>query len=193
MTCNQLYKPSSMFTEPTFLNPKIEVKKSCIQGRGMFTKEMIEEGEVVIRWGGEFLTKAEVISKNRADFLIIQIDEDLWSVEKRGEYEDDYYINHSCDANTWMIDGRTFVAKKTIEKDSEITVDYALFESDEYISRWECNCTASECRKKITGRDCFIPSVQARYSQHFSPMVQKRIENNIGETQSAEGTYIEQL
>jgi len=116
--------------------------------------------------------------KNKNDFLIIQIDEDLWSIEKRGEFEDDYFINHSCDSNSWMIDGRTFVTKRNIKKNKEITVDYSLFESEDYISKWECKCDFVDCREKITGKDCLLPNVQKKYNLHFSPMVQKRIDKS---------------
>jgi len=167
-----------MFLEKTFINPKIEIRNSEIASKGMFAKEKINADEVVIKWGGEFFTTEEIKEKNKEDFLIIQIDEDLWSVEKRGEYEEDYFINHSCDSNVWMIDGRTFVAKQNIEKGEELTVDYSLFESEDYVSKWECHCGVSDCRKKITGKDCLLPEVQARYKGHFSPMVQKRIYKN---------------
>lgn len=164
-----------MFLEKTFINPKVEIRNSEIAGKGMFAKEKIRAGEVVIKWGGEFFTTEEIKDKDKKDFLIIQIDEDLWSIEKKGEYEDDYFINHSCDSNVWMTDGRTFVARQNIEKGEELTVDYCLFESEDYISKWECHCGSNDCRKKVTGRDCLLPEVQNKYEWHFSPMVQKRI------------------
>jgi hypothetical protein len=167
-----------MFTKKTFINPKIEIKKSPIAGYGMFAKEEIKKKEIVVRWGGEFLTTEEMKGKNKDDYLIIQIDENLWSVERKGEYEDDYYINHSCDSNCWMTDGITFVAKRDIKKGEEITVDYSLFESEDYVAKWECKCGAPDCRKKITGKDCLLPSVQKKYKGHFSPMVQRRIDKS---------------
>lgn len=163
----------NMIAEKTLINPKIEIKTSNIAGRGMFAKDTIAKNEIIIRWGGTFYTTNKV--KNKKDFLIIQIDENLWSIEKRGEYEDDYFINHSCNANTWMIDGRTFIARKDINKGEEITVDYALFESEDYISKWKCACGSPDCRKTITGKDCLQPNVQKKYNGHFSPMVLKRI------------------
>jgi len=165
-----------MFTEKTFINSGIEIKDSPISGKGMFAKLNISEGTILIKWGGEFFTTEEKKGKNKKDFLIIQIDEDLWSIEKRGKYESDYYINHSCDSNSWMIDGRTFVAKRNVKKGGEITVDYSLFESEDYISKWRCKCGSLDCRKKITGKDCLLPKVRERYVSHFSPMVQKRID-----------------
>ncbi|MFA7244677.1 MAG: SET domain-containing protein-lysine N-methyltransferase [Candidatus Magasanikbacteria bacterium] len=164
-----------MFLEKTFINPKIEIKNSEISSKGMFAKEKIFKDEIVIKWGGEFFTTEEIKNKDKKYFLIIQIDEDLWSIEKRGEYEEDYFINHSCDSNVWMIDGRTFVARRNIEKGEEITVDYCLFESEDYVAKWECHCGVFDCRKKITGRDCLLPEIQLRYKGHFSPIVQKRI------------------
>ena len=167
-----------MFTEKTYINPKIEIKNSSISGKGMFAKEDILKHEVIIKWGGEFLTTKEAKKKESQGFLIIQIDDDLWSVEKYGEFEEDYFINHSCDSNCWMVDGKTFTARNNINKGEEITVDYSLFESEDYISQWECKCGLDNCRKKITGKDCLISDVQKQYRFHFSPVVQKRIEKS---------------
>lgn len=167
-----------MLTEKTFVNPKIEIRKSSIAGKGMFAKEDIAEGETVIKWGGRFFTTDEINIKNKDDFLLIQIDENLWSAEEYDEYEDDYFINHSCDSNCWMIDGRTFVAKVNIKKCEEITADYSLFESEDYVSKWECKCSSIDCRKIITGKDCLLTIVQEKYANHFSPVVQKRIDKN---------------
>ena len=72
-----------MFTEKTFINPKIEIKNSPIVGKGMFAKEDISKDEIIIKWGGEFFTTEEAKRKNKNDFLIIQINENLWSIEKR--------------------------------------------------------------------------------------------------------------
>lgn len=75
-----------------------------------------------------------------------------------------------------MVDGRTFVSKIPIKKGEEITLDYALFESEEYLSSWNCHCGCEDCRKHITGKDYLLASVQKKYRHHFSPIVQKRID-----------------
>ncbi|HIH24107.1 TPA: SET domain-containing protein [Candidatus Woesearchaeota archaeon] len=167
-----------MRLEKTFINPNIEIHPSRISGKGMFAKKAIKEGELIISWGGTFFTTKEAKNKDKKKFLVIQIDNDLWSIEKRGEYEDDYFINHSCDANTWMVDGRTFVARADIRKGEEVTIDHALFESEDYVAKWTCNCKKPCCRTRITGKDCLQKDVQQKYKGHFSPVVQRRIDMN---------------
>ncbi len=164
-----------MVVEETYISPKVQIKSSLISGKGMFAKEDIFKGEVIIKWGGIFFTKKEIENINAKDYLIIQIDDDLYSVEKNGKFEDDYYINHSCDSNLWMNDSRTFIARKSIKKAEEVTVDYSLFEAENYVAKWKCNCGSSFCRKNITGKDYQIEEVQQRYKNHFSPLINKRI------------------
>jgi hypothetical protein len=43
----------------TWLNPKIEVRSSAIEGLGLFAKEDIHEGESIVVMGGQVLTDEE--------------------------------------------------------------------------------------------------------------------------------------
>lgn len=164
-----------MITRPTYVSPKIRIEDSKVAGRGMFAVDNILKDEIVMVWGGNFYNELELSQFNNRDYLIFQVDDDLYSVEKRTEHEDDYYINHSCDSNLWMADGITFIAKHNIYSGDEVTVDYSLFEDEGYISMWMCNCGSEFCRRTITGKDCLDIDVQNRYANHFSPVVQKRI------------------
>lgn len=160
----------------TILNPKIVIKKSGKKGKGMYAKELIKRGETVLTWGGVYTNKENANKAKREGRLVFQLDDNLYSVEDREE-DIGYYINHSCDSNTWMKNAFTLVAKKDIKIGEEVTVDYALFESDEsYTSKWTCKCKSSFCRKKITGKDWQLSEVQKRYKSHFSPLINKRID-----------------
>ncbi|MEI6773545.1 MAG: SET domain-containing protein [bacterium] len=57
----------------------------------------------------------------------MQRDDNLFSVEDRGD-DETYFINHSCDGNLRMKDAFTLIARTDINKDEEITADYALWE-----------------------------------------------------------------
>ena len=57
----------------------------------------------------------------------MQRDTDLFSIEDRGD-DDGYFVNHSCNGNLWMTDAFTLTARRDINKDEEITADYALWE-----------------------------------------------------------------
>ena len=149
---------------------------SSIKGKGMFAKKRIKKGVLIIRWGGTFLSSKDVEGINNNKYIIIQVEKNKYSVEPREKPEDDtYFINHSCNPNVWMKNGITFIAKRDIEKGEELTVDYSMFVSENYVAKWKCNCGLKYCRKKITGKDYRIPELQHRYNGHFSPIINQKI------------------
>lgn len=164
--------------EKDWINPKIEIRDASGKGRGMFAVAKIDEGEKVLVWGGEYVNGVEAEKAKAAGKLVVRWDEDLYSIEDRGE-DAGYFINHSCDANTWMADARTLVAKRDIETGEEVTADYALWEDGGYVSEWECRCGSPLCRRRVTGRDWMSPDVQARYRGRFSPLINKKINKEV--------------
>jgi SET domain-containing protein len=160
--------------EKDWVNPKIEIREVAGKGRGMFAAARINNGEKVLMWGGNYVNAVEAEKAKAAGKLVMQWDEDLYSIEDRGE-EVGYFINHSCDANTWMADARTLIAKRDIEAGEEATADYALWENGDYVSGWECRCGSPLCRGRVTGQDWKLPNVQERYRGHFSPLINRKI------------------
>lgn len=137
----------------TWINPKIEIKETPNKGKGVFATKTIKTGETVLVWGGEYTNKKGVEKAKEKGKLVLQWDDNLFSVENAGE-DLGYYINHACDSNTWMKDAYTLVARRDIAAGEEVTADYALWEADpNYISKWECQCGLPVCRKRITGND----------------------------------------
>lgn len=57
--------------------------------------------------------------------------------------------NHSCDANTGYV-GLNVVAKRNIQKEEELTLDYGTF-LDDTMQEFECGCGKSNCRGVIRG------------------------------------------
>lgn len=167
-------------TIPTkdWVSHKIEIRKTVNRGKGMFAAEKIVSGEELVVFGGEY-TDAEGAKKAKSNGrLVMQWDDNLFSVEDRGD-DLGYFINHSCDPNAWMKDAFTITAMRDIEIGEELTVDYVLWQADEnYISKWECNCRSSGCRKRVTGKDWRSPELRERYKNHFSPLINKRIKSS---------------
>lgn len=161
----------------TWVSPKIEVKETADKGRGMFAINRITADETLLIFGGDYTDlegAKKAVSNGKG---VMQWDDNLFSVED-GSEDRGYCINHSCDPNTWMKDAVTVIAKRDIENGEEITADYVLWEADEnYVAKWECKCGSSLCRKRITGKDWKMSELQERYSQHFSPLLNKRINN----------------
>ncbi len=166
-----------MIIKKTWINPKIKIKETKDTGKGMFAKEMIKRGEKVLVWGGNYTSDKRKIDEAKSKGkLVLQWDENLYSIEDRGE-DLGYYINHSCDSNTWMKDAYTLIARRNIKIGEEVTVDYGLFENDNYVSKWTCNCGSPYCRKHITGNDWKLLVLQKKYKNHFSPLINKKIKN----------------
>ena len=161
----------------SYISPKVELRESHIGGTGMFCKDTIEVEELVVQFGGTYVGKEEAEKVKRDGKIVMQWDDNLYSVEERGE-DISYFINHSCDPNLWMNGSFDLVSRRKINKDEEVTIDYALFEAEEnFVSEWECNCGSEDCRGRITGRDWERTDLQKRYKGHFSPLINKRIEN----------------
>lgn len=159
-----------------WISPKVEIRSAKIHGKGMFAKEKINVWETVVIWGGDNYTdKSWAKQAQKENKLIMQRDENIFSVETRGN-DDAYFINHSCNGNLWMKDACTLIARIKINKDDEITADYALWEWDENkISKWKCRCNNIDCRKILTGKDYQLIEIQKKYLGHFSPLINKRI------------------
>jgi hypothetical protein len=88
-------------------------------------------------------------------------------------------MNHSCDSNLWMSDEVTFVARKAIAVDEEVTVDYALFTTlPHWVLEQPCCCGSPVCRQTVSGSDWQRKDVRERYRDHFSPFINERIRVN---------------
>ena len=156
-------------------SPKVSIRESLIEGRGLCATFDIKKGEKIVIWGGNYtnMIGAELMKKEGK--LVMQWDDDLYSYEDRAA-DNGYFVNHSCEPNLWMADAYTLVTSRDVKLGEELTVDYALFEADEnYISRWECKCGSSLCRGRVTGVDYRDSDLQNRYKGHFSPLLNKRI------------------
>jgi SET domain-containing protein len=152
----------------------VEVRSSGIEGRGLFACAPIAAGDVVMVLGGYVMADDEFlrVSGGMSKYSAATIGENLNIL-----LDDDTPVqfgNHSCDANLWMQDEVTIVARRDIAPGEEITVDYATHTADK---PWQmpCRCGASVCRGVITQDDWRLPDVQERYAGHFSPFLNARI------------------
>lgn len=160
------------------MSPKVEIRKSDSRGQGLFATETIAKGEKVIVWGGNYVNEEKALAEKANGKLVMQWDDDLYSVEDRGE-DTAYFVNHSCEPNLWMNDAYTLVAMSDIDEGEEVLADYAMWEANqEYVSSWECDCDSNICRGKVTGKDWKLPELQDSYSGHFSPLINKQIIRN---------------
>ncbi len=158
----------------TWYDPRIDLHASPIHGKGIFANAPIRAGEVIMIWGGDVYTEDELSTlKLEGAWSFSIIDEGLYLFAP--QENQDYYINHSCDPNLWMVDEVTLTARRDIAVGEEICGDYAVWESNpEYIVD-PCQCGAAECRGRYCGDDWRLPELQARYQGHFLPFINRWI------------------
>ena len=158
----------------TWYAPCIEIRPSSTQGNGMFATRPIAEGEVVVIIGGTMMNETEfqAFTKTVTRYNAIQIAENTHLVDTPTSPGG---MNHSCDANLWMRDEVTVVARRDIAAGEELTQDYALYTTNPDWILSPCHCGSSLCRHVVTGNDWQRSDVQERYRDHFSPFLNQRI------------------
>ena len=148
-----------------------------IEGRGLFAREPISRGEIVVIKGGYVMTKAQ---RDRVEERLgpaeIQVAEDFFiGPATRTEREGGMmHLNHSCEPNLGVQGQIVFVALRDILKDEELTFDYAMTDDEPYAMN--CNCGAPSCRGAISARDWMKKEIQQKYDGYFSWFIQKRID-----------------
>ena len=84
------------------------------------------------------------------------------------------YENHSCNPNVGLRGEITFVAIRDINKDEELTTDYAFIDNEDY--KFEFTCGSKNCRKIVTGYDWKIKELQDKYYNYFSQYLKEKID-----------------
>ena len=152
------------------------MRESPIQGRGLFAKKAIAQGEIVAVKGGHIISRAILRTlQSTLGPAEVQIAEDLFicpvtEAEREGSM---ILSNHSCEPNLGLDGQITFVAMRAIEAGEELTHDWAMTDDDD--STTICHCRAPNCRGAITGKDWQRPELQARYAGYFSSYLRRKI------------------
>lgn len=159
-----------------YRSPKIEVRTCGLEGRGVFAKEKIEQGEVVAVKVGHVVTSEQLpeITRGVGDYAL-QI-HDRFYLSPMSQEEVDrmtIFINHSCDPNVGFDGQITYVAMRDIEAGEELCHDYAMERTDDY--SLDCRCGSKLCRGKVTGEDWKNPELQQRYGTYFSSYILRKI------------------
>jgi len=122
------------------------VRTSAIVGRGLYTPRAIPKGAKIGEFEGEKigLREARRRAKGRAVIAIVELEHHaLDATRVRRGFR---YINHSCDANTFMRCTTTraeFYARRAIARGEELTVDYGY---NQHEGKLRCRCGAANCR-----------------------------------------------
>jgi uncharacterized protein len=141
------------------------VRKSNIQGRGVFATRTIRAGERIIEYRGEIVDEDEADRRypwngdERHHTFLFRLDNGsvIDAGGRRGNAAK--YINHSCDPNCEAVeeDDRIFIeAVRTISKGEELAYDYNFILDEPHNAAnkklYPCCCGASGCRRTILAR-----------------------------------------
>ena len=163
-------------TRLSYLSSKTAVRKSDIQGRGLFAAEPIAKGEIVAAKGGHIVGRDELPElQRRLGPAEIQIAEDLYIAPVSEEEREGSMIfsNHSCEPNIGVSGQVVFVAMRDIAAGEELTHDWAMTDDDS--ESMTCRCGTASCRGTVTGKDWMRPELRSRYAGYFSVYLAQKI------------------
>lgn len=140
-------------------DPLYEIRKSEIQGRGVFAKRRIRAGQRVIEYAGERITNEEADrryddeSMGRHHTFLFTLDKNTVVDGARGG-NDARLINHSCDPNCEAVieRGKIWIyAKKNIQPGVELAYDYKYERTNDPADEefYKCACGSPKCRGTI--------------------------------------------
>jgi SET domain-containing protein len=137
----------------------VVVRRSPIQGRGVFATRAIAKGDRIIEYTGERITHEEAAERyddermRRHHTFVFTIDDEL-CIDAVKQGSDARYINHSCAPNAKsVIDRRRIyiIATRDIRAGEEVLYDYwystdESYTLDDLMRLYPCRCGASSCR-----------------------------------------------
>ena len=121
----------------------IMVKKSKIQGKGVFAGRNFRKGETVMEWDTSIVlieSDARKIPLKKRKYLVSY--DGMYILTQSPEK----YLNHSCMPNT-MEKSHCDIALRNIRKGEELTTDYSL-NAPPHI-KMKCACKSGNCKKVI--------------------------------------------
>ena len=157
-----------------WLTPKAQMRQTLGKGSGSFAISKINKGEVVASFGGFVVNEAEL--KNHSEDRVarsLQLEENTYLLSGLKPEPGDM-LNHSCEPNCGAYGTSSVISLSEIAIGEELTFDYGMTDSSEY-DQFDCACSKSNCRGKITGKDWQNPEIQKKYNNYFSSFISKLI------------------
>ena len=150
-----------MSTSRLHKNGLLKVRRSGIQGRGVFAARRIRKGRRIIEYTGNIIDREEEQRRyddsrmSRHHTFLFKIDENTTiDATRRGSIA--RYINHSCDPNCEAVweDRRVFIeAIRNIQPGVELAYDYAYEHNGRLTKKqkafYVCRCGSERCRGTI--------------------------------------------
>jgi SET domain-containing protein len=152
--------PAGPLRQPRYL----QVRRSRLQGRGVFTARAIPKGTLLLEYLGERISHTAAgeryYASAKPDAFVL-----LFTVDRKVVIDGGVggraarYVNHSCDPNCEAdeLGGRIFITSiRDIPAGAELTYDYNMEAPSplprDWRSRYACRCGAPRCRGTIVIR-----------------------------------------
>ena len=166
--------------EDVWVDGRLVVRDSGIEGRGLFFTEDVPAGTLVIRMGGRLVSSVELdelIAANISGLApyvdTITVDDDAHLVLPPGGIV--HFGNHSCDPTLWHVGPYELATRRDVRAGDEATMDYGT-NSGAAGFEMACNCGSVDCRRLVTSRDWQRPELRVRYRGHWVPALQRLID-----------------
>ena len=121
------------------MSKAVLVKKSGIEGKGVFAGRNFKKGEIVLKWD----VSHELTPKQ---FKELPQGKKKYVTCLKGRYilmqPPEKYVNHSCEANT-SASNFCDIARRAIKKGEEITANYSETGA---LEPMKCNCGSIRCK-----------------------------------------------
>jgi uncharacterized protein len=152
--------PTSATIRSSSVLPPIAVRRSRVQGRGVFATRDIEQGERIVEYVGARMSHEEADATSPDDTRSRRHHTFLFAVDDRVVIDggrngnDARFINHSCEPNceVVIVRQRVFIhALREIAGGEELFYDYWYMTDESYtlddLRRiYPCRCGAGRCR-----------------------------------------------
>jgi uncharacterized protein len=168
-------------------NKKLIKKEIAPDFFGVFTTQDIKPGELIFtKWNDSCIKLSRPQVKNLPEPYKTTFEKYATEIEEYtyvGPYENedvhqqiDYFINHCCDPNCWMINDEDVAARREIKAGEQVSIDYATFVVHEFASSKieKCLCGAKNCRGKLGNNDWW--KLRNEYRGHYIKWIQQKID-----------------
>ncbi|PIN86663.1 hypothetical protein COV19_04080 [Candidatus Woesearchaeota archaeon CG10_big_fil_rev_8_21_14_0_10_44_13] len=150
---------------------KYEVRRSKIEGKGLFAAADIKKDEPILTVKGRIIKSYYDPKWYNEGPRWLSLREKVWIAPHSSNPW--RYINQSCNPNAGLKGRTTVVAMRKIKKGEEITIDYSITECDPYW-KMECLCGEKNCRGTIRSIR-FLPKRLFRKYEPYIPCSLKMV------------------
>lgn len=153
----------------------IYVKDTGIYGKSLFAKRDFKKNELVFVAFGPIITEPNLYTipiayeEKRDIFLHIEPRKPNGNLSQ--------YICHSCEPNLGIKERTMFVAMQNINRDTEVTIDYAMIIPEfpepawKEWKDWKCSCGRKSCRGWVKGYFQLEEFERRKYAGYVSEFI----------------------